>query len=197
MSEQLSKGTWLTWKQSNLPAIMNSHYLPLNVRTNVDLSLARQRESRDISWETLPAASGGNFLWWEILQVRQCWRCAPGLRPAASSRDKSAVSWRKKINLIKKSLPRKIATFGNKRDHSFLHQWQSPKSRKEKPCLRSYWGKNLKTQRVSRRMEGSRRSTYIHAAFCPAPQKLTKTVGRNGAKLTLGVDYMDFGLWRK
>ena len=188
MSEQLSKGTWLTWKQSNLPAIMNSHYLPLNVRTNVDLSLARQRESRDISWETLPAASGGNFLWWEILQVRQCWRCAPGLRPAASSRDKSAVSWRKKINLIKKSLPRKIATFGNKRDHSFLHQWQSPKSRKEKPCLRSYWGKNLRV---------SRRSTYIHAAFCPAPQKLTKTVGRNGAKLTIGVDYTDFGLWRK
>ena len=99
MSEQLSKGTWLTWKQSNLPAIMNSHSLPLNVRTNVDLSLARQRESRDISWETLPAASGGNFLWWEILQVRQCWRCAPALRPAASSWDKSAVSWRKKINL--------------------------------------------------------------------------------------------------
>ena len=31
------------------------------------------------------------------------------------------------------------------------------KSRKEKPCLRSYWGKNLKTQRVSRRMEGSRK----------------------------------------
>ena len=98
-------------------------------------------------------------------------------------------------HLIKKSLPRKIATFGNKRDHSFLHQWQSPKSRKEKPCLRSYWGKNLK--RVSRRMEGSRRSTYIHAAFCPAPQKLTKTVGRDGAKLTIGVDYTDFGLWRE